>query len=132
MSQQKKVLINYTNHPSHLWSEDQKTAALQQWSNIIDIQFPQTSPEWENEDVRNCFNQFYEEAKEKCGSADRDIMEADFLVMGEFRFTYYTVSRLISLGHKVYSHAGKRDVEIKDNKSIYTFRFGRFVEYFSD
>ena len=34
------------------------------------------------------------------------------------------------MGHKVYAHAGKREVEIVDNKSIYTFRFGRFVEYF--
>lgn len=132
MSQRKKLLINYTNHPSHLWSEEQTAAALLQWSSIIDIPFPLISPDWENAEVRECFNQFYDLAKEKCGSAGRDILDADFLIMGEFRFTYYTVSKLISLGHRVYSHAGKRDVEVKDNKSIYTFRFGRFVEYFSD
>lgn len=132
MQNEKNLLINFTNHPSNLWSEEQKTAALQKWSEIIDIPFPMVSPDWGEVEVRETFEKFYSEVKEKCTLEDRDLKNADFLVMGEFRLTFYTVTTLIKLGHKVFSHSGRRDVEIKENKSIYTFRFGRFVEYFSN
>lgn len=129
-NQLKKILINYTNHPSEKWSSDQMAAAQEKWSGIIDISFSQTEPEWGEEEVAACFDAFVAEVQEKLTPLGLNVSDAEFLIMGEFRYTYYCVRTLLAKGLKVYAHAGKREVEIVDNKSIYTFRFGRFVEYF--
>lgn len=126
----KNILINYTNHPSANWSGEQKDAALDKWSGIVDIPFPQTEPEWDEEEVAACFNAFMKEVEEKLLPLGKKMQDAEFLIMGEFRYTYFAVRTLKERGHRVYAHAGKREVEVVDNKSIYTFRFGRFVEYF--
>ncbi len=126
----KKILINYTNHPSAKWSQDQMAAALEKWGRIIDIPFPQVEPEWDEAEVAACFDAFMTEVTEKLASPGLNVSAAEYLIMGEFRYTYYSVRSLLAMGHKVYAHAGKREVEVVDNKSIYTFRFGRFVEYF--
>lgn len=126
----KKILVNYTNHPSAKWSSDQMAAAQEKWSKVIDIPFPQTEPEWGEKEVADCFDAFMSEVDDKLKPAGLNISDTEFLIMGEFRFTFYSVRTLLAMGNKVYAHAGKREVEIVDNKSIYTFRFGRFVEYF--
>lgn len=126
----KKILINYTNHPSAKWSDDQKNAALTEWSEIIDVPFPQTEPEWNEAEVAACFDAFLADVEGKLLPLGKTMADAEFLIMGEFRYTYYAVRKLKETGHRVFAHAGKREVEVVDNKSIYTFRFGRFVEYF--
>ncbi|KAA0259936.1 MAG: hypothetical protein EDM75_07390 [Chlorobiota bacterium] len=126
----KKILINYTNHPSAKWTGDQAAAAFEKWSSVIDIPFPQVEPEWNEADVTACFDLFLSEVQGRLTSLGVAESDAEFLIMGEFRYTFYAVRTLKERGHRVYAHAGKREVEVVDNKSIYTFRFGRFVEYF--
>ena len=125
-----KFLINYTNHPSNKWSVEQTEDALQQWTGIIDFAFPVIEPEWNREELETTFNNFLEEVKEMMACEGRELESADFLVMGDFRYTYDTVNRLKEMGLLVFSHAGRRNVVETDNKTISQFKFIRFVEYF--
>jgi hypothetical protein len=41
-----RVLINCSNHPSSSWSSEQRSG----WDEIIDVPFPNVSPEWDTND----------------------------------------------------------------------------------
>ena len=53
------MFINYTNHKSSGWGEKQKAAA-EKYGEIIDLDFPNVSPEWSEEEL-------YQLADQECG-----------------------------------------------------------------
>ena len=47
------VIVNFTNHPSHMWENIQKRAALNYGESILDLPFPQVDPMADEIDLQN-------------------------------------------------------------------------------
>ena len=63
-----KILINLSNHPSHLWSEKQKETALQ-FGNVEDLPFPMVDEDASAETVKDLALEYFEKIK-SLGSAE--------------------------------------------------------------
>lgn len=119
--------INYTNHPSANWSEAQRQAA-QLYGDIIDMDFPEIEPHWDEEQV----------ASLACQQAEKIIAKKPVavLVQGEFTFSYMLISLLLQADIKVLSACSQRCTESVINEKQETirrsvFKFVRFRQYLS-
>lgn len=119
------MFINFTNHPSHLWSEDQIKAAMR-YGSIEDMPFPSVDPFLDTEGVKQL-------AKEYTGR----IIEQNpnvVLVQGEMTLCFHVVELLKKEGIKVLCACSQRisseETDTEGNtvkKSI--FQFVQFREY---
>ena len=48
------MLINLSNHPSGSWSDAQRAAAMDQYGEVKDMDFPNIPPTWTHEQVETC------------------------------------------------------------------------------
>lgn len=119
--------INYTNHPSANWSEAQRQAA-QLYGDIIDMDFPEIEPHWDEEQV----------ASLACQQAEKIIAKKPVavLVQGEFTFSYMLISLLLQADIKVLAACSQRCTESVINEKQETirrsiFKFVRFRQYLS-
>lgn len=119
--------INYTNHPSANWSEAQRQAA-QLYGDIIDMDFPEIEPHWDEEQV----------ASLACQQAEKIIAQKPVavLVQGEFTFSYMLISLLLQADIKVLAACSQRCTESVINEKQETirrsiFKFVRFRQYLS-
>ena len=121
------AFLNFSNHPSCNWSEDQLKAVQKMFTTgqIIDVAFPQVSGTADEEEVRRIAVSFVEMI---CTHRPAAVM-----CQGEFGLTYQVVALLKERGIKtVYSCAERRTIEIKTNtgtEKLSEFRFVRFREY---
>lgn len=118
--------INFTNHPSSNWSEEQIKAVREKYdSEIIDVSFPPVSASADEVEIRNQASKCVERI---CGYAPSAVM-----CQGEFGLIYQVVNMLKKRGIRVvYSCSERRTVEKKtDNGTVKTseFCFVRFREY---
>ena len=123
------MLINLSNHPSELWSVEQMNAA-RQYGEIVDMPFPQISPEASHEDVaetaRSFLNLIMTEAEAACKNGD----EVTVHIMGEMTFTFALVTLLKAEGIPCVASTTERKVSTTDDgKKISEFTFMRFREY---
>lgn len=119
--------INYTNHPSANWSEAQRQAA-QIYGEIMDMDFPEIEPQWDEEQV----------ASLACQQAEKIIAQKPVavLVQGEFTFSYMLISLLLQADIKVLAACSQRCTESVINEKQETirrsiFKFVRFRQYLS-
>lgn len=119
--------INYTNHPSVNWSEAQRQAA-QIYGEIMDMDFPEIEPQWDEEQV----------ASLACQQAEEIIAQKPVavLVQGEFTFSYMLISLLLQADIKVLAACSQRCTESVINEKQETirrsvFKFVRFRQYLS-
>ena len=119
--------INYTNHPSVNWSEAQRQAA-QIYGEIMDMDFPEIEPQWDEEQV----------ASLACQQAEEIIAQKPVavLVQGEFTFSYVLISLLLQAGIRVVAACSQRCTESVINEKQETirrsvFKFVRFRQYLS-
>lgn len=117
------MFINLTNHPSSLWSEDQ-LAAAEHFGEVVDIPFPDISPEADEEEI----NSMAEDYVEKILSYGND-KDITVHVMGEMTFVYALVMRLKALGITCVASTTERMVKEVDGKKISEFKFVQFREY---
>ena len=47
-----KMFINYSNHPSAGWMDDQKNAASMEYGSIVDVPFPAVPVGYTSDDIR--------------------------------------------------------------------------------
>ena len=119
--------INYTNHPSANWSEAQRQAA-QLYGEIMDMDFPEIEPQWDEEQV----------ASLACQQAEEIIAQKPVavLVQGEFTFSYMLISLLLQAGIRVLAACSQRCTESVINEKQETirrsvFKFVGFRQYLS-
>ena len=119
------MLINFTNHPSALWSAEQKAAA-QVYGKVIDLAFPAIDPAT-NEAVLDSLAAVY---------AARILhMKPDaVLCQGEFTFVYRVVLRLEGAGIPVFAACSFRkgqETTSPDGSTLKqsVFVFTRFRRY---
>lgn len=115
-----KTFVNFTNHPSTQWDNNQKKAA-EKYGRIFDVSFPEVDP-WEGEE-------YIEELAERCLAEILELGPGAVLCQGEFCLVYRLVSRLKEKGISVLAACSRRMVEEKNGKKEVCFQFCRFREY---
>jgi len=127
------MLINLSNHPSQNWSEDQRQAAVQQYSEIIDLPFPQIDPEATAKAVQELAVEYIDKIIRMLGYTD--VYTFDFKanavhVMGEMTFAFNVIKLLQQRGITCVASTTERNVIAEqDGKKTLIFKFVQFREY---
>lgn len=118
------MFLNFSNHPSTLWGEEQKKAAGQ-YGQIQDLPFPQVCAEQNSDEVRRMANDY----ADKILSQKPDCV----LCQGEFCLSWHVIAYLKNVGVPVVAACSERKVEERygengtEKKSV--FQFVQFREY---
>lgn len=119
------MLINLTNHPSSKWSDHQMDVAVSLYEEVTDYNFPQVSPEWEEQEIEQLASNIVDEILDIYKGVSIAIH-----VMGEFTLCYSLISKFKSHGITCVASTTSRIVtENPDGTKTSTFSFIRFREY---
>lgn len=124
-----KLFINYTNHPTSKWLEDQLNAAKEMADRIVDELFPQINPGATEFDIvdlaKNEINRLFQTYS--------GYNELIIHIAGEMTFTAYFVSQINkwwAANTICITSTTKRDVvENEDGSKTVKFKFVRFRQY---
>lgn len=119
------LFINLTNHPSSLWSEKQRQAALL-YGEIVDLPFPIIDDAGDE----NYISALADEYLQKILTFSKDDCVTVHL-MGELTFTFALLKRLQRRGIMCIASTSKRIVkeETAGLKTEVIFQFERFRKY---
>ena len=96
----RKVIINFTNHPSSQWSPEQIKAA-QEFGEIQDLPFPQISPSADRKEVIDIAQMYVQEILQQKPEA--------VICQGEFTLAYSITKRLRDEGIPVLAACSDRN-----------------------
>ena len=117
-------LINFSNHPSQLWSKDQSEAAAA-YGKIIDMPFPAINPDADETDIQKLAEEYVKQILEL-----EEHNNITVHIMGEMTFTYMVVTQLKAMGIECIASTTTRDTEYSaEGKKISDFQFVRFRKY---
>ncbi len=120
------MLINLTNHPSTKWDDKQLNEAKMLYSEIMDIQFPNVSPEFTQEDI----DRLGDEYLDKILSIDSKTLKIVH-IMGEMSLTFNLINKLKQHDIPCVASTTQRDVEeLSDGSKVVRFNFVQFRPYF--
>ncbi len=118
------MFINFTNHISEKWGKEQLDEA-KKYGEIVDVAFPNVSPEASKEEVDSLANEYVEKILSYHPSC--------VLCQGEFCFVYAVVNKLKEHNIKVMAACSERIVEEESTESgtkkTSYFKFIQFREY---
>lgn len=118
------MLINLSNHPSHLWSEEQLSAAST-YGEIMDIPFPNIDANGDEQYI-DTLASVYEDKILHWPENTKIYVH----VMGEMTFVYAFVARMQNHQIPCVASTTKRIViESKDGKKESIFQFVKFRRY---
>jgi hypothetical protein len=121
------MLINLSNHPSEKWSDLQLRAASEQFCKVVDLPFPDISPDGDElyiEEIANDYFDKIESLSSKYGC------KPTIHLMGEMNFTCNLLVKLINAGYECVASTTRREtIERADGIRESTFRFVRFRKY---
>lgn len=119
------MLLNLSNHPSHLWSDDQREAAKPFGDSIVDMTFPTIDASASSADIAALADQYLDDIVKRHNPASDTIH-----IMGEMTFTYALVKRLRDAGFRcVASTTSRIKQQLPDGSFISEFRFQSFRNY---
>ena len=121
------VFVNFSNHPSSRWSEEQLKVAGQQYGEIVDVPFPSLDPCMDERAIA--------EIGEDCIEKILKLSPCAVMCQGEFTLTFYVVNRLINKGISCVSACSERSsVEVMQEdgsvrkESLFLFRgFRKYI-----
>jgi hypothetical protein len=122
------MLLNLSNHPSHLWPKEQLNLAKQLFGDIIDIPFPDVSPSGDEKYI----DQLSDEYLDKILDILFEHPKTPFVVhiMGELTFCFSLIKKLQQYNITCVASTTRRISEITpDNKKISKFDFVQFRKY---
>lgn len=119
------MFINYSNHPSALWSKEQLAAAAV-YGQIRDIPFLSVFPDLDEYGVSALAEQEYE----KIMALQPDAV----MCQGEFTLAFALIDRLLDAHIPVLAACSQRETKERitdtgETERISTFRFIRFRQY---
>ena len=119
------MFVNFSNHPSCLWSEKQREAA-EKYGEIVDLKFPSVNPSDSRDDLIRL--------AETCTEQILKFKPQCVMCQGEMGLVYHVVRKLKEEGIRVVAACRHRmDEEIIDenNNSVKSskFVFVQFREY---
>lgn len=115
------AFINFSNHPSDLWSEAQTDAALSYATRIVDLPFPQVDPTMDEQAI----DDFAQSKAEEILS----MRPAAVMCQGEFGLSYAVIRRLLDAGIVVLYACSERKVHVNGNVKSVQFDFVRFRRF---
>ena len=122
------MLLNLSNHPSHLWPKEQITLAKQLFGDVIDIPFPDVSPVGNEKYIDQLSDQYLDKILDFLSEQP----ETPFAVhiMGELTFCFSLIKKLQQYNITCLASTTRRISEITpDNKKISKFDFVQFRKY---
>lgn len=126
------MFINFTNHPSGAWSDDQ-LAAARHYGEIFDLPFPTVESEATEEDIEAIAVAFFREICRIIQEAEKTSTSGEphaVHVMGEMTLTYAVVRLLKEAGITCVASTTRREVStLPDGSKVSTFRFVRLRRY---
>lgn len=124
-----KIFINYSNHPTSKWSEDQLNAAKEMADRVVDEPFPQINPEATEFDVVDLAKSEINRLFQTYSGYDEFVIH----IAGEMTFVTYFVSQINkwwAANAICITSTTKRDVvENEDGSKTVKFGFVRFRQY---
>lgn len=118
------VLLNFSNHPSSDWMEEQIEAASI-YGRIEDLPFPNISPSGDECSLSHLVDEYVDKITEMCCDGTLTVH-----IMGEMNFTYAMVNRLRAEGVTCVASTTERVVEeLPNGEKKSTFRFVKFRRY---
>ena len=126
------MLINFTNHPSDRWTDDQKNCAIELYGAVKDLPFPAVPTGAGATEVIGMTDEIIDKI---LAMKEENLVSEAFAVMaqGEFTLTYAVVSRLRNLTITVLSAVTERisteEVVNGEVRKTAIFRFAGFREY---
>lgn len=120
------MFLNYSNHPSYLWGENQIKEA-KKYGDIVDVPFPQIPADFEEASVKKMAESEYERIK--------SLKPMVVLCQGEMTFCHNIVNRLTENGITVVAACSERvntEKLLPEGRTIkqVVFEFVRFRKYF--
>ena len=114
--------INFTNHPSDTWSEEQIKAA-EAYGTIVDLPFPNIDPNATEWDIGKLGDEFVEKIEK--------LKPCAVLCQGEFTLSYLVIAQLLRRGVTVLSACSERTVKERQRadgstEKVSTFQFVKF------
>ena len=124
------MLINFTNHPSDRWTDDQKNSAIELYGKVKDLPFPPVPTGAGATEVIAMADGIINKILEMKAESPETFT---VMAQGEFTLTYAVVSRLKGMGITVVSAVSERvvteQVENGEVRKTALFRFAGFREY---
>lgn len=121
---QTKIFINLSNHPSELWSKEQKEAA-REYGEIIDLPFPEVRPDADKDIIEALVKEYLAQVLEISQGKTATVH-----IMGEMTLTFALVKRLQAMGIKCVASTSERIVSMEsDGTKVVKFDFCRFRDY---
>ena len=132
IQEENNMLINFTNHPSEKWTDDQKNSATRLYGGVRDLPFPAVPANAGTPEIIA----MAEGAIDKILAIKEENIDTEtfaVMVQGEFTLTYAVVRRLLDRKIKAVSAVSERNVieqvENGEVRKTIVFRFGGFREY---
>ena len=128
------MFINFSNHPSELWSDEQITAA-KEYGKIVDVEFPAVSIQMSSQKILELAEKQIELLNNCVCNENLTLNQVTIMCQGEFSLTYAMIKSLKKHYPKckiVCATSERHVVEEKvDNCTVkkIVFSFGGFREY---
>jgi len=119
------MFINFTNHPSTKWSQEQRDAASV-YGEVYDMQFPEVDPDGDEGYIRELAGKYADEII--------NYRPAAVICQGEMSLVFAVAKMLIERGVTTLAACSKREVresvgEDGETMKYAEFRFVRFRRY---
>jgi hypothetical protein len=115
------MLLNFTNHPFDSWDVAQQNAAIEEFAEVQDYQFPEINPELDEMELEKLVRKYLEEILALKPSAVH--------IMGEMNFTFQMIYFLMQSKIPCFASTSDRQMEKSGDQIINTFKFKRFRKY---
>ena len=119
------MFINLSNHPSDCWGEAQLDAARKNYGEIIDMPFPQITPNASNDELEILAQEYVQRIMSLAQSQNVTVH-----IMGEMTFTFMVITRLKEMGIRCVASTTERKTTYNaDGTKLSEFSFVKFREY---
>ncbi|GIV28184.1 MAG: hypothetical protein KatS3mg027_1998 [Bacteroidia bacterium] len=118
------MLINYSNHPSNLWPEEQKKAAIHQFHQIIDEPFPYINPHDPIDEIKKLAFSEFNKIHNKYNHSPYAMH-----IMGEHTYIFLLIQIFLKNHVPCFASTTHRIVTEKNNIKQSTFQFIQFRPY---
>lgn len=119
------MLINLSNHPSPLWSQEQIKTAGDQFGDVTDLPFPVVDPAGDEKYIQSLVDDYIA----KIQLLTKDSSNVTVHIMGEMTFSFALVAALQKIGIKCVASTTSRVAVEGNGVKTSEFQFVKFREY---
>lgn len=122
------MLINFSNHKTEIWSDKQLEEAINLFSEVTDLEFPQVPPEASSDEVKQLADNYYTIIVNIL--KEYNTQHNAVHIMGEMTLSFYLISKLLKENIRCVASTTQRIVEEdSQGRKVSSFSFVRFRDY---